>query len=78
LSCGSLLDCETLKMTLDGYMMHGVQEVVIFDRHRHLEHIQCKRVYQWSSGALTIYVEDEPWKWIPPYRVYEIIGGESG
>jgi hypothetical protein len=66
-------------MKLDGFMMHGVKHVVILDSDGCPGIvIKCQRVYQWSSGALTLYVEGEPWKWIPPHRVYEIVGSEEG
>lgn len=65
-------------MSLDGFMMHGIREVVILDRYGHHVHVACNRVYQWSSGALTVYTEGKPWKWIPPHRVFEIVGNENG
>lgn len=64
---------------MGGFMMHGVAYVAILDVDGIPRHWDCDgRVYQWSSGAISLYREDGPWIWFPPRRVHEIVGKEKG
>lgn len=65
-------------MKLDGFMMHGIASVEIITGNHVERVVGVTRVYQWSSGALTIYRDDMPWQWIPPHRVHAVNGKEMG